>query len=85
MLIFLFIVFVWEFFLINFILFVEDGGYLVWSDWFDCDVICGGGLMQRYRICNSFFLINGGCDCVVVGLGFVMEFKVCNFILCLCK
>lgn len=41
--------------------------------------------MQRYCICDNFFLFNGGCDCVIKGFGFIMEFKVCSFVVCLCK
>ena len=65
--------------------FAEDGGYSDWSDWSTCDVTCGGGLMQRYRSCNSPAPSNGGRDCAAIGLGASMESKACNIMSCPCK
>ncbi|KAL9971012.1 hypothetical protein ACROYT_G023488 [Oculina patagonica] len=66
----------------NALLCPEDGAYSKWSDWSDCDVTCGGGLMQRYRSCNTPSPSNGGRDCATKGLGPAMESKACNLIAC---
>ena len=62
--------------------FTEDGGYSKWSDWSACDVTCGGGVMQRYRTCDSPAPSNGGRDCATKGLGPTMESKACSLVAC---
>ncbi|XP_074627228.1 uncharacterized protein LOC141885237 isoform X4 [Acropora palmata] len=66
----------------NALLCPEDGGYTPWSDWSDCDVTCGGGIMQRYRSCTNPSPSNGGRDCSAKGLGSTIESKSCNLISC---
>ncbi|XP_068700145.1 uncharacterized protein [Montipora foliosa] len=66
----------------NALLCPEDGGYTRWSDWSECDVTCGGGLMQRYRSCSNPSPANGGRDCAAMGLGSAIESKACNLISC---
>jgi len=66
----------------NALLCPEDGGYSKWSDWSTCDVTCGGGVMQRYRTCDSPVPSNGGRDCTTKGLGPTMESKACSLVAC---
>ena len=45
-----------------------DGG---WSDWKvgNCSVTCGGGIRERYRICNNPAPYCNGAECSGVSTG----------------
>lgn len=57
------------------------GGYLVWSDYGLCFVMCGKGIMIRIWICINLLLSNGGNLCV----GFVSEMVECDKGICFVK
>lgn len=40
---------------------IVDGKFTDWSDWYDCDVSCGGGIQWRNRSCIGPF--HGGAQC----------------------
>ena len=53
-----------------------DGGYTEWSDWRECSVTCGGGVMTRSRTCSNPSPKDGGKNCD--GLGPAEEKEGCN-------
>lgn len=53
---------------IFFFLLVIDGNYIEWFEWFECNVICGGGVYSCLRMCINFLLKNGGNNCEGLGL-----------------
>ncbi|XP_074625789.1 coadhesin-like [Acropora palmata] len=55
-----------------------DGGYSKWSDWSDCSVTCGGGLMWKHRQCNNPKPSGDGKTCKEQGLGPDKQSKACN-------
>lgn len=34
-------------------MFVVDGNWSGWSEWEECSITCGGGLMARNRTCSN--------------------------------
>lgn len=66
------------FFLKYYLVFNVNGGWNLWSFWSVCNVLCGGGNCERFRICNNFVFRNNGCLC----FGVENEFDICNMIFC---
>ncbi|CAC5422959.1 Neurotrypsin,Scavenger receptor cysteine-rich type 1 protein M130,Mucin-like protein,Hemicentin-1,Thrombospondin-2,Semaphorin-5A [Mytilus coruscus] len=44
-----------------------DGSWGNWGSWSKCNVICGGGVQKRIRICDNPFPSAGGSDCLGIG------------------
>lgn len=53
-----------------------DGNYTEWSEWSECNVICGGGVHSRSRTCTNPPPKNGGNNCE--GLGPANDTQACN-------
>lgn len=53
-----------------------DGNYTEWSEWSECNVICGGGVHNRSRTCTNPPPKNGGNNCE--GLGPANDAQACN-------
>ncbi|XP_058944976.2 coadhesin-like [Pocillopora verrucosa] len=53
-----------------------DGNYTKWSEWSECNVICGGGVHSRSRTCTNPPPKNGGNNCE--GLGPANDTQACN-------
>ncbi|XP_076099012.1 SCO-spondin-like isoform X4 [Mytilus galloprovincialis] len=51
-----------------------NGNWTEWSDWDECDVLCGGGIQTKYRNCSNPEPQFGGEDC----FGNDTEISVCN-------
>ena len=54
--------------------FIVDGSWSDWGAWSNCDKICGGGTMRRFKMCNNPAPQNGGANCVGMG----KESQSCN-------
>ncbi len=51
-----------------------NGQWSTWSEWSRCTAECGGGIHDRYRLCNSPPPSRGGHECI----GNHQEWRVCN-------
>ena len=51
-----------------------DGSWGQWSNFGECSVSCGGGSMNRTRICDSPLPMHGGLSCS----GNESEIAICN-------
>ena len=54
--------------------FIVDGSWSDWGAWSNCDKICGGGTMRRFKMCNNPAPQGGGKNCEGMGL----ESQACN-------
>lgn len=57
-----------------FIVYLESGGWSLWSAWSYCSASCGRGKMERTRQCDSPEPLGGGKPCV----GLVSQQKDCS-------
>ena len=53
---------------------IVDGGWSEWSEWTDCSVTCGSGVMSRKRNCDNPAPVAGGRLCE----GPSKDVKSCN-------
>ncbi|XP_029005418.1 SCO-spondin [Betta splendens] len=51
-----------------------NGRWSEWTEWSDCDALCGGGVKQRNRTCTAPPPKNGGRDCE----GMTLQSQTCN-------
>lgn len=56
----------------EYVVFLVDGVFGNWSQWYDCSVTCGGGIQWKNRSCIGPFY--GGEDCS----GAFEESTTCN-------
>uniref|UniRef100_A0A3B3XWQ1 Spondin-like TSP1 domain-containing protein n=1 Tax=Poecilia mexicana TaxID=48701 RepID=A0A3B3XWQ1_9TELE len=50
------------------------GHWSAWTEWSECDALCGGGVRQRSRTCSAPPPKNGGRDCE----GMTRQSQTCN-------
>lgn len=53
-----------------------NGGYGIWLVWGVCSKSCLIGYKVRVRYCNNLWFVNGGKDCLELGL--LCEIFVCR-------
>ena len=60
----------------NLFVIIVDGIFSEWSDWYPCNVSCGGGEQWRNRSCNGPYYHGAPCD------GAFNETQSCNEMEC---